>query len=206
MKSIRRVLALASALLCTSAAAALPTGMQCPAPQWPREALRYELEGTTTVEYNAGRDGAVRNVRVLKSSGWRLLDAASVQQVGLCTVPPDPARDESASGILQHVWLLEGIKSVRPSVVPGSCAPTVRFDELSHLTRPPRESLLVRFLVGRDGSPRGIVVESEAPPGVAAEAIAFVATCKFSYLPALPATPTDAGYGRVLLRAGSPAK
>ncbi|AVR96313.1 energy transducer TonB [Pseudoduganella armeniaca] len=205
MKSIRRVLALASALLCTSAAA-LPTGMQCPAPQWPREALRYELEGTTTVEYTAGKDGSVRNVRVLKSSGWRVLDAASVQQVGQCTVRPDPARDESSHGFLQHVWRLEGAERVRPLVVAGSCTPTARFDEFSHFTRPPREGLLVRFLVGAGGKPHGIVVDTSAPPDLVAEAVAFVASCQFAHPPELPGMRTDTGYGRALLRPSSPTR
>lgn len=203
MTSIHSRLAVAGALLCTGAAA-LPTGMQCPAPQWPREALRYELEGTTTVEYSAGKDGSVRNVRVLKSSGWRILDAASVQQVSQCTVRPDQARDESSQEFLQHVWRLEGAERVRPLVVAESCTPTARFDEFSHFTRPPREGLLVRFLAGDAGMPRAIVVETPAKADLVAEAIAFVGSCKFVHSPEVPGMPTDAGYGRALLRAASP--
>lgn len=199
MKTHHLPLLLAGLLLCGQAAA-LPAGMQCAQPQWPREALRYDLEGTTTLEYTPRRDGSIRDVRVRKSSGWRILDEASLAQVRLCSMPPDPARDETTVEYLQHVWKLEGEERARPVLMSGTCTPSASFDEFSHAERPLRYGISLRFLVRADGTPHHFVAETPAPADVLAEAIAFASSCKFALAP-LPQPRTDAAYGRALMRA-----
>ena len=200
MKTKNLTAGAAGLLLCCTAWA-LPAGMQCPAPQWPKEALRYEIEGTTTVEYLAGKDGRVRDASVLKGSGWPLLDAASLRHVRQCTLPPDPERDDTKAQFMQEVWTLQGEPRIQPQLVPGSCTGTAHFDEFSHERRVPRASFLLRFLVNADGSPRGIAVDSKGPPELVAEAAAFVASCRFAIPAGGSGTPTDTSFGRALLRA-----
>jgi TonB family protein len=55
----------------------LPVG-DCPAPSWPREAQRYEIEGVTRIRYKLLPDGRVGEPRVIKSSGWAILDDATI--------------------------------------------------------------------------------------------------------------------------------
>lgn len=199
MKMMAFPVLLTGLLLC-GRAAAVPTGMQCALPQWPKEALRYDLEGTTTLEYTAGRQGGIRDVRILKSSGWRILDEASLRQVRQCTVPPDPTRDETAVEYLQHVWRLDGEERARPKLIDGSCTPTARFEAFSHAQRAPRDGIMLRFLVGGDGTPHHFVAETQAPADQVAEAIVFTSSCKFA-LAQLPSPRTDAAYGRALVQA-----
>lgn len=190
----------AAGLLLCGTAWALPEGMRCPAPQWPKEALRYEIEGTTTVEYIAGKDGKVHDATVLKSSGWPLLDAASLRHVRQCSLPSDPERDDTKAQFMQEVWSLQGERRVQPQLLAGSCTGTAHFDEFSHERRVSRPSFLLRFLVNADGSPRGIAVDSKGPPELVAEAATFVASCRFAVPAGSIGAPTDTSFGRALMR------
>ncbi|MGH7351824.1 MAG: energy transducer TonB [Candidatus Methylomirabilales bacterium] len=51
------------------------------AQRYPELALRFGMEGTVEVEFEIARDGSVEWVRVTKSSGYPLLDEASVEAV-----------------------------------------------------------------------------------------------------------------------------
>ena len=73
------------------------TPINCPPPAWPREALRYELEGTTTAEVLIGDDGKAHGQRVYESSGWDLLDDATLSMMAACRFTPIP-RDGQPAG------------------------------------------------------------------------------------------------------------
>jgi len=51
------------------------------AKQYPPEARRQGMEGTTEVQFQIAGDGSVADVTVVKSSGFALLDQASVQTI-----------------------------------------------------------------------------------------------------------------------------
>jgi len=51
------------------------------AKQYPPEARRQGMEGTTEVQFQIAGDGSVADVTVMKSSGFALLDQASVQTI-----------------------------------------------------------------------------------------------------------------------------
>ncbi len=64
--------------------------------QYPREALRRGIEGKVLVEADIGRDGQVKDARLLESSGSPLLDQAAVRKVLAARdlpVPPPGLRD-----------------------------------------------------------------------------------------------------------------
>lgn len=53
----------------------------CVRPAYPREAIRYELEGITTLRFRLAPGGQVAGVQVVKSSGWAMLDEAVVRSL-----------------------------------------------------------------------------------------------------------------------------
>jgi len=48
-------------------------------PTYPAVAVKHRKEGTNTVKYTVGPKGATSNVHIVKSSGTKALDDASVQ-------------------------------------------------------------------------------------------------------------------------------
>jgi len=51
------------------------------AKQYPPEARRQGMEGTTEVEFQVAKDGSVKEVMVVRSSGFPLLDQASMETI-----------------------------------------------------------------------------------------------------------------------------
>ena len=51
------------------------------AKQYPHEARRQGMEGTTEVEFQVAKDGSVKEVMVVRSSGFPLLDQASMETI-----------------------------------------------------------------------------------------------------------------------------
>ncbi|MCI0483779.1 MAG: energy transducer TonB [candidate division NC10 bacterium] len=51
------------------------------AKQYPPEARRQGMEGTTEVEFQVAKDGSVKEVMVVRSSGFPILDQASVETI-----------------------------------------------------------------------------------------------------------------------------
>src|SRR6218665_1519869 len=67
---------------------ALVSAATCMRPQWPAEARRYEIEGTTTISFGIGADGKVARPAIVRSSGWRILDEAAVRSISQCQFQP----------------------------------------------------------------------------------------------------------------------
>lgn len=55
-----------------------PWCSQCPTPEYPARARRQGWQGTVDVELHVGRDGAVEQASIGRSSGFAVLDAAAV--------------------------------------------------------------------------------------------------------------------------------
>jgi TonB family protein len=138
------------------------TPVSCPQPVWPREALRYELEGTTTAEVLIGDDGKPYGQRIFKSSGWDILDEATLLMMASCRFTPI-TRDGRPAGAhwskVAFKWTLEqeGSPSVpRPVLIRESCAGA---EGLVLVENPAAgRGVLLRFLVSPDGKPFGIKV------------------------------------------------
>ncbi|WP_426170447.1 energy transducer TonB [Pseudoduganella sp. R-34] len=198
-----------SLLLALAGASAFPyeslaTPASCTVPEWPREAVRYEIEGTTTLQFQVGPDGAVRNAHVKQGSGWSILDQAALAGLARCRFKPGLlAAREGTVFPLQYAWTLEGPAPLRPVLIPGSCkaephiAGYANFDQQAEL----RAGVKVRFLVGSDGVPRNIIPEpGRYAPQVVRDAVAYVAGCRFGIAPGASGERTDTSFGRVLLK------
>jgi TonB family protein len=78
----------------------------CKRPAYPEEALRLGQSGTATLKFRIGTDGHVSNVTLAHSSGWPLLDQASIAAVSACVWTP-MMRDgmpEAAESADMVVW------------------------------------------------------------------------------------------------------
>lgn len=134
---------------------AYPIG-RCGEAIWPREARRYEIEGVATIRYKLRPDGSVAEPGVVRSSGWALLDEATIALALSCKYTPEQAAQAQGRALpLQFVWKLEGDR-IYPGLVRGSCAQGGRFiDFLPFDRRPtdPASGVKVRFLIDGAGKP-----------------------------------------------------
>ncbi len=191
-----------SAVLVAASAAAQNGGPACAPQQWPREALRYELEGKVRIGYRVTPDGRVNEARVTKPSGWALLDDASVAAARTCRFAPEKAAAlQDREMPVEFVWTLEGDRA-RPSLVPGSCVASGPIDGFQPFDTRPTDAtgVKVRFLVDGNGKPHGIKLEGHPDGALADEVMRHLDTCRFTFDPASAGTRTDTMTGRVLLR------
>lgn len=179
----------------------------CPLPAWPREALLYELQGGTTVSFAIGADGAVEQARLLRSSGWTMLDEAALGAIAACRFKAGLDIAERAGPYpMQFAWKLDGEAGVAPLLRAGSCQPSAHFAGFAPFDAAPDGAggVLVRFLVGEDGVPARLAAEARGQPdALLVEALALVRTCRFDYDPAIPGERSGSMTGRVLLQPGS---
>ncbi|HEY0585147.1 MAG TPA: energy transducer TonB [Pseudoduganella sp.] len=198
-----------SLLLALAGASAFPyeslaTPARCTVPEWPREAVRYEIEGITTLQFQLGADGAVRNAEVTRGSGWGILDQAALAGLARCRFKPGlaAARDGTVFP-LQYAWTLEGPAPLRPMLLPGSCGPSQRFLRYDNLDQRPdgRASIKLRFLVDAQGKPQRVVPEAaHFDAAVVRDAVSWLQTCRFGISPKASGARTDTSFGRVVLR------
>lgn len=182
---------------------AFPAGLlvspsSCTTPEWPREARRYEVDGTTVVHFQIGADGNIDNPQVIKSSSWKLLDDAALRSLDKCRFKPGSGEAGQSTYPIQFVWTLLGPAMIRPALVPGSCAASKQFAGFESFNRAPSgaSGVLVRFLVDAAGAAVGVKAEGSAALSVAAAE--FLQTCKFAVDTNLPGEKTDTVFGRVL--------
>jgi protein TonB len=204
--------ALAAAQTASAAAQAAPAPMPppvppagyCAGPQYPREAIRYELQGVSTLRFRLAPNGRVLDARVAKSSGWALLDEAAIRTIQACSFTPEQAAKARGAALpVQYVWRLDGEDSIRPHLMPGSCPATGRFAAFQPYDNKPSgpDGVKVRLLVDPAGQPRGIRTEgARLPPAMADALVKYVESCRFGFDPVLKGQRTDTVYGRVLLR------
>ena len=177
-----------------------PTCMQ---PQWPREALRYEIDGTAIVRFEIGLDGKVIHPAVTQSSGWKILDDAAVHGLSQCLFQAN--LDEAKSGRqlpLKFVWSFSDAPAARPLLVADSCPPSTRFAHFSQSDRRASggDGVLLRFIVNGEGTPQRIVAEPGAQQEVADAAVQYLQGCRFAHDAGVTGPRTDTAYGRVQLQ------
>jgi TonB family protein len=175
--------------------------------QWPREALRYELEGKVNLKFDLNDDGRAVNPSVMRSSGWKLLDDASVAALQSCRFQLEEANAPRTGFYLQYVWMLEEDEQNKREdavFVPGSCKPAGRFaDFVPARYRDLRgEGMLVRFLIDSEGKPFRVVVEDAVDQQGVVEAEQLLTSCEFwpSKFNGKPAPGNM--YGRLKLQQG----
>lgn len=59
----------------------------CPMPILPIEAVRNNLFGDVTLQYQANAQGRFTDIKILKSSGHRALDKAAIISLSKCKLP-----------------------------------------------------------------------------------------------------------------------
>ena len=81
----------------------------CAKPEYPKPDLGAGHQGTTTLQFMVGADGAVLNSRVARSSGHPGLDDAALTALARCRFTPALAhgRPVQASTAVKYVWTLE---------------------------------------------------------------------------------------------------
>jgi protein TonB len=85
--------------------AAAPEG--CKAPAYPRDAMRYEIQGTVTLAFLIGLDGVVRDSKILRSSGNASLDDTARVALAKCQFKPGMEQRGEAWVQVQYVWTLQ---------------------------------------------------------------------------------------------------
>jgi protein TonB len=81
----------------------------CSKPDYPRNSLRNEEEGTVTLQFLIGVDGSVVDSKVEKSSGHRALDRAAQRALSQCRFKPGmiDGKPQQTWTKVQYVWKLE---------------------------------------------------------------------------------------------------
>jgi len=80
----------------------------CAKPDYPRNALRNEEQGTVRIQFLIGLDGRVADSKIDKSSGFRTLDTAAKKALSLCKFKPgtiDGMPQQSWTAV-EYVWKL----------------------------------------------------------------------------------------------------
>ena len=94
----------------TAAAPAQPQqpGQDCAPPVYPAEALQARMSGVSTMALLVGSNGAVREARLLKSSGHAILDQAAQAALRLCRFTPalKDGQPVAAWQPVQYAWAL----------------------------------------------------------------------------------------------------
>lgn len=183
---------------------ALLSPASCSQPQWPAEAVRYEITGTTTLRFEIGRDGKVLRPAVTQSSGWQILDHAAIAGIASCVFKPGlAAARDGATFPLQYVWKFSDAPAVRPLLVKDSCTASAQFAGFREADQRASDAsgILLRFLLNADGAPLRVVAEANGQPQtVVAQAIEYLQSCRFAYDDQQAGERTDTAFGRVLLK------
>lgn len=162
-----------------------PTLIACNPPEWSQEARRYELEGTTVLQYSVDGEGRPSSVRVARSSGWKILDQMAIRAMGGCRFEPPIDPNIVRTGLrIPYDWKLEdnGQRVEQAALVPDSCTPSKHLEKFLPIKGklvPRDDGILVRFLLDENGNTFGIKVE-ETDPAPINVATAYIQSCRFS--------------------------
>lgn len=180
-----------------------PASMQCGTHEYPYEAFAYGIEGVTTIGYSLAPDGRLVDLSVKQSSGWRVLDEATLMNLAGCKMTRAPSAEAVGTPkSVEFVWTLNQPRS-RQTLVPGSCRASDRivgfqpFDK----TASGSDGILVRAKVSPDGEARFVMAErGDTPLDVAALAVEYLRSCRFKLARGIDSPADDAIFGRVLLK------
>ena len=144
---------------------------------YPDEAKAYGLEGEVKVDIEVARDGVVKGVALSRSSGWAVLDKATVAGFAKCRFVP-AERDGvrvAQSMAMEHRWVSE--RPARAIPIPDTCAWGESFVAVD-AGQP--AAVRIRFRVGANGRVAEPVIEySQAPDPVNAQALRLLKACRY---------------------------
>ena len=78
-------------------------------PEYPRNSLRNEEQGTSRLQFLIGLDGKVADSKIEKSSGFRALDVAAKNALSQCTFKPGTVdgKPQQLWVTVDYVWTLQ---------------------------------------------------------------------------------------------------
>ena len=81
----------------------------CDKPDYPRNSLRNEEQGTSRLQFLIGLDGKVADSKIEKSSGFRALDVAAKNALSQCTFKPGTVdgKPQQLWVTVDYVWTLQ---------------------------------------------------------------------------------------------------
>lgn len=162
---------------------------------YPQVALEYQLEGEVGAKLQVDADGKLVSASIIKSSGWRDLDRASLNQLWHCKFRPSVQDGQQVYSriIAKWIWTLDATTPhVPPALIPDSCPKSTEFAFYSmkasadKVPTPssvdPNAERIIRLLfqVDPNGTPFHIVVDRWIKnKEVNAPAINFLGNCRF---------------------------
>lgn len=160
-----------------------PYFTDCSAPQYPRMAIMYELEGVTKAVFKVTDDGGILP-QVRRSSGWRALDNATIAAMSKCRATPaliDMWKTKKNTFSIEYVWRLDPDEypGAKPVLIANSCGPSEQFRVGD--SEGAGATLLVRSIVNAQGKVTNVLFERRSEqPEINEAAIAFAKSCRFS--------------------------
>lgn len=154
----------------------------CKKPEYPREALPYELQGRVQLRFLITENGSIAAKYISQSSGWKILDDAAFNAFALCKFDPASLDEKPVTSWFgyQYVWSLgmEGPASSTPELIESSC----RSDKYSVVSPSAKQWLVrLRFLVDTKGKTFGIKIEdSSKDTGIDNEVVKLLEQCQFT--------------------------
>ncbi|PXX45146.1 TonB family protein [Undibacterium pigrum] len=154
----------------------------CKKPEYPREALMYELQGRVQFRFLITETGSIAAKYISQSSGWKVLDDAAFNALSLCKFDPASLNDKSVTSWLgyQYVWSLgvEGPAAPTPELIESSC----RSDKYSVVNPGAKQWLVrLRFLVDAQGKTSGIKIEDSSKDStVDNDVVKLLERCQFA--------------------------
>jgi len=149
---------------------------RCKNAEYPRFALRNELQGKTEIDVVTDSEGYVIIAEVVRSSGWRLLDETVLINVMGCKIFDNPGMAKVyVKGAF--VWRLEGPPEKPAEILKNTCSQS----ELVSLAKDhePGRGIVVSVWLNKEGEIQKTNLEWLVEPKLNQESIKFVRSCKF---------------------------
>lgn len=148
----------------------------CNKPVYPGAALRWEFQGKTYLEITASEDGRLENVTLIKSSGWKILDAELINKLQNCQIIE--AQGKKLSDIIRYDWIIDGIKDKPAEIIVNSCNPLRNIRFAGEYEK--GVGIVTSVYVSSEGLPKTISLEwSSGQTALDKESMDFLRSCKF---------------------------
>lgn len=150
--------------------------LRCAPINYPKYALRYELQGDTTISAIADADGKVISAEIAHSSGWRILDDAVLQAVQNCKVLDQPDMEKTPlKGTFK--WRISGIDYQQPQLIAASCAASDAVHIASDEEK--ERGIVIGVYLDKKGVVKKMTLEWSSGTASDMEAIRLLKSCQF---------------------------
>lgn len=156
----------------------------CADPDYPRDALRYDLGGTVRLGFELSPAGVVDKIALLKGSGWTSLDEAAITAAAKCQFSSELAASKKRFAMTYAFKVLQNPGISRPVMRADTC----RDSEIFSGFLPSRDEnvsnadgVLVRFEVDEVGRGHSVGFEERAwDPRILAAARDYIEACRYT--------------------------